>query len=56
MRELMPITSPRRLNSGPPELPGLIGTSVCKNCIDSAPGNSRPLALTMPAVTELPKP
>jgi hypothetical protein len=24
----MPITSPARLNSGPPELPGLIATSV----------------------------
>ncbi len=26
--ELMPTTSPSRLNSGPPELPGLIATSV----------------------------
>ena len=26
--ELMPITSPAMLNSGPPELPGFTGTSV----------------------------
>ncbi|MCY1466436.1 hypothetical protein D9M71_847420 [compost metagenome] len=26
--ELIPITSPSRLNSGPPELPGLMATSV----------------------------
>ncbi len=29
--ELMPITSPFRLNKGPPELPGLIATSVWMN-------------------------
>jgi len=29
--ELMPITSPSILNSGPPELPLLIDASVCKN-------------------------
>ena len=28
---LMPITSPARLMSGPPELPGLIATSVWMN-------------------------
>ena len=28
--ELMPITSPAALSSGPPELPGLIGASVCR--------------------------
>ena len=27
--ELMPITWPAALSSGPPELPGLIGASVC---------------------------
>jgi hypothetical protein len=27
--ELMPITSPSTFSSGPPELPGLIGASVC---------------------------
>ncbi len=27
--ELMPITSPPTFSSGPPELPGLIGASVC---------------------------
>ena len=30
--ELMPTTSPRMLISGPPELPGLIATSVCSSC------------------------
>ena len=29
--ELMPTTSPFRLSSGPPELPGLIATSVWMN-------------------------
>ena len=29
MAELMPITSPLVLTSAPPELPGLIGASVC---------------------------
>ncbi len=28
MAVLIPITSPRRLNRGPPELPGLIDASV----------------------------
>jgi hypothetical protein len=28
MAELMPITSPRVLTSGPPELPGLMAASV----------------------------
>ena len=30
MAELMPTTCPSRLTSGPPELPGLIGASVCR--------------------------
>ncbi|MDT4852089.1 hypothetical protein FQZ97_863090 [compost metagenome] len=45
----MPITSPRMLISGPPELPGLIATSVWMNGRKSPV--SRCLALTMPAVT-----
>ena len=38
MAVLMPITSPRMLSSGPPELPGLIAASVCSTCAE------RPLA------------
>ena len=30
MALLMPITSPRMLMSGPPELPGLMDASVCR--------------------------
>ena len=30
MALFMPMTSPRMLTSGPPELPGLIGASVCR--------------------------
>jgi hypothetical protein len=30
MAELMPMTCPSRLTSGPPELPWLIGASVCR--------------------------
>src|SRR5512143_1499121 len=52
----MPTTSPFRSNSGPPELPGLSGTSVCRNgTYDSSP-SERAFALTMPAVTVLSKP
>src|SRR2546421_496096 len=51
----MPTTSPRMLNSGPPELPGLMGTSVWMN--GTYPESSvRPLALTMPAVALFSKP
>ena len=53
---LMPTTSPLRLNSGPPELPGLIATSVWMNGTKFSCGSERPLALTMPAVTVLSKP
>ncbi len=58
--ELIPITSPFRLKSGPPELPGFTATSVCRNgtaslAVESA-GRSRLLAERMPAVTELAKP
>ena len=50
----MPTTSPRRLISGPPELPGLMATSVWIS--GSSSPVSRDLALTMPAVTVLSRP
>ena len=50
---LMPMTSPRTLSSGPPELPGLIAASVwiisLLRPVDT--GNARPTALTTPTVT-----
>ena len=54
--ELMPTTSPRVLNSGPPELPGFTATSVWMNGTNPSSGSERPLALTTPAVTEFSKP
>ena len=50
----MPTTSPRRLISGPPELPGLMATSVWMKGRKSPV--SRCLALTMPAVTLFSRP
>ena len=52
MAVFTPITSPRRLKSGPPELPGLIDASVCRKSLytDCGP-RVRSLALMMPAVT-----
>src|SRR5690606_14757770 len=53
----MPTTSPEVLSSAPPELPRLIATSVWMNgtyCWPRPP--LRPTALTMPAVTEWPRP
>src|SRR6202008_1314902 len=47
----MPTTSPRMLNSGPPELPGLMATSVWMNGTKFSFGSERPFALTMPAGT-----
>ena len=53
----MPITSPRWLSSGPPELPGLMATSVWMSCSMKAvlrPEGTcsvRLRALTMPPVT-----
>jgi hypothetical protein len=49
----MPITSPRRLSSGPPELPGLIAASVCSMSFvrPSVIGNARDVALMTPTVT-----
>ena len=52
----MPTTSPRRLNSGPPELPGLTATSVWINGTKFSCGSDRPFALTIPAVTVLSNP
>ena len=57
MAVLMPMTSPWRLTSGPPLLPGLMAASVCrkswKRIFVSPSGRSRrPLALMIPNVTE----
>ena len=52
----MPTTSPRVLNSGPPELPGLTATSVWMNGTPLSSGSERPLALTTPAVTVFSRP
>ncbi len=52
----MPTTSPFMLNSGPPELPGLIATSVWMNGTRFSCGRSRPFALTMPAVIVFSRP
>jgi hypothetical protein len=52
----MPTTSPRALNSGPPELPGLMATSVWMKGTALSSGSERPLALTTPAVTVFSKP
>ena len=47
MAVFMPITSPRMLSSGPPELPGLIAASVWITCawrrLATWNGRSRPL-------------
>ena len=49
----MPMTSPRMLSSGPPELPGLIAASVCSMSLlrPSVTRGDRWLALTTPTVT-----
>jgi hypothetical protein len=52
----MPTTSPRALNSGPPELPGFTATSVWMKGTALSSGSERPLALTTPAVTVFSKP
>ncbi len=49
-----PMTSPRELTSGPPELPGLSAASVWMISSINRPDRARmerPSALTMPAVT-----
>ena len=48
---LMPITSPARSTSGPPEFPGLIAASVCRNLWNCWPIPPRSFALMIPAVT-----
>ena len=52
----IPITSPWTLTSGPPELPRLIAASVwmklSKDVSPVRPGSTRPLALTIPTVTD----
>src|ERR1700741_4807172 len=52
----MPTTSPFRLKSGPPELPGLTATSVWMKGVYASPPSVRAVPLTMPAVTEFWKP
>ena len=54
----MPMTSPRMLSSGPPELPGLIAASVCSTSCDrwSATGKGRFVALMTPTVTVCARP
>src|SRR6516225_2647198 len=52
----MPITSPPRLNIGPPELPRLIDASVCKKSSYGPEWMSRAVAEIMPAVTVPPRP
>ena len=59
MAVLTPITSPRELTSGPPELPGLSAASVWITSSISRPDCARrlrPSALTTPAVTVHSKP
>ncbi len=58
MAVFMPMTSPRRLSSGPPELPGLIAASVCSISLErpSVTGNARSVALITPTVTVWRKP
>ena len=56
---LMPITSPAEETSGPPELPGLRGASVCTTSSIIRPVrdcSERPSAETTPAVTVASKP
>jgi hypothetical protein len=56
--ELMPTSSPVVLTSAPPELPWLMGASVCRKSskLPSERPVRRPLAEMMPAVTVWPTP
>ena len=58
MAVFMPMTSPRRLSSGPPELPGLIAASVWSISLErpSVTGTARSVALMTPTVTVCRKP
>ena len=53
---LTPITLPSRSKVGPPELPWLIGASICMKSSKRPAPITRCSAETMPAVTELPSP
>ncbi len=53
---LTPTTSPARLKVGPPELPRLIGASICRKSSYGPAPMSRCWAETMPAVTVPPRP
>ena len=55
MAVLIPMTSPRMLISGPPLFPGLMAASVCKKSARSVI-RLRPLALIIPAVTDMSSP
>ncbi len=52
----MPITSPFRLNSGPPELPWLIEASVWMKSSNGELLMFRLSALTIPLLTDMPMP
>src|SRR5216683_3925659 len=56
MAVLMPITSPVRLNIGPPELPRFIDASVCRKSSYGPEWISRAVAEMMPDVTVPPRP
>ena len=58
MAVLMPITSPRRFSSGPPELPGLMAASVwmTSSYLASAICIGRPIALMTPTLIVWSKP
>ena len=56
---LTPMTSPRDVTSGPPELPGFSAASVCSTSSISRPDRARsdrPSALMTPVVTVQSKP
>ena len=56
--ELIPINSPRVFTSAPPELPWLMGASVCRKSwkLPLPEPVARPFALMMPDVTVSPTP
>ena len=56
MNVLTPTTSPRMLTSGPPELPGLIGASVCTKICGESGFTCRATAETSPWVKLLRSP
>src|ERR1700685_1836301 len=54
--EFMPMTLPCRSKVGPPELPRLIGASICRKSVYGPFPTSRPMDEMMPAVTVLLRP